>query len=42
MVLLLWKCRLILRIQAYLSLVEQDSSAWAWEIDCKLARLLLP
>jgi len=31
----------ISHIQAYLSLVAQDSSAWAWEIDCKLATLLL-
>lgn len=37
----LWKRRLTLCIQAYLSLVEQDSSALAWEIDCKLAHLLL-
>ncbi|KAG9307958.1 hypothetical protein JVU11DRAFT_12764 [Chiua virens] len=26
--------------KAYLNLVEQDSSAWAWEIDCKLAYLV--
>ncbi|KAG8216050.1 hypothetical protein J3R82DRAFT_8049 [Butyriboletus roseoflavus] len=27
--------------KTYLNFVEQDSSAWGWEIDCKLAHLVL-